>query len=106
MAKAPKLKHNPQIVTANHLARGDAVYLTRDFTWSRSIAQAVVAPDEGAAADLLAEANLQAARNIVVAPYLVPVLPGSQPPVPVQFRERIRASGPTTEAASLAEAAA
>ncbi|WP_428249889.1 DUF2849 domain-containing protein [Ferrovibrio sp.] len=97
MAKAPKLKNNPQIVTANHLVRGDVVYLTAAAAWSRSITDAAVAPDEAAAADLLAEANAQAARNIVVAPYLVPVEPGSTPPLPVQFRERIRAQGPTTE---------
>jgi len=99
MAKAPKLKHNPQIVTANHLARGDVVYLTQDFAWSRAIADAAVAPDEASAANMLAEANDQAARNIVVAPYLVPLEVGSVPPLPVQFRERIRAVGPTTEAA-------
>ncbi len=103
MAKAPKLKHNPQIVTANHLSRGDVVYLTGDHDWSGRIVDALVVPDEAAAAELLAEANAQAARNIVVGPYLVPVLPGITPPRPVQFRERIRAAGPTTEAVPTTE---
>lgn len=102
MAKAPKLKDQAHIVTANHLTSGDVVYLTIRNDWSRDIAAAFVAPNAEAAAAWLAEAEAQAARNIVVAPYLVPVdasqtPPGLTPPRPIQFRERIRAAGPTTE---------
>jgi hypothetical protein len=98
MAKAPKLKDQAHIVTANHLTSGDVVYLTIRNDWSRDIAAAFVAPNAEAAAAWLAEAEAQAARNIVVAPYLVPVDASLTPPWPIQFRERIRAAGPTTEA--------
>jgi hypothetical protein len=97
MAKAPKLKDQAHIVTANHLTGGDVVYLTARNDWSRDIAAAFVAPNAEAAAAWLTEAEAQAARNIVVAPYLVPVDASTTPPRPIQFRERIRAAGPTTE---------
>lgn len=99
MAKAPKLNNQPHLVTANHLASGDVVYLTAQNTWSRAIADAAVAPNAEAGAALLSEAEAQAKRNIVVAPYLIPVDTSVSPPNPIQFRERIRAFGPTTEAA-------
>lgn len=102
MAKAPKLDSQPQVVTANHLKSGDVVYLTGTHDWSRQIGEAAVSPDAEAGAALLAIAEAQAARNIVVAPYLVPVDTAVSPPRPVQFRERIRAEGPTTETRSAA----
>ena len=99
MAKAPKLDHQPQIVTANHLSTGDVVYLTNVANWSRSIADAAIAPNAEAGAALLATASAQAKLNIVIDPYLIPVDADAMPPRPIQFRERIRAAGPTTEAA-------
>lgn len=99
MAKAPKLNDQPQIVTANRLSTGDVVYLTKGSGWSRDIADAAVAPNAEAGAALLADATAQAKLNIVVEPYLVPVDADAAPPLPIQFRERIRAFGPTTEAA-------
>jgi hypothetical protein len=99
MAKAPKLDNQPQIVTANHLSTGDVVYLTEAASWSRSIADAAIAPNAEAGAALLAVASAQAKQNIVVEPYLIPVDADAAPPRPIQFRERIRAFGPTTEAA-------
>ncbi|WP_374631526.1 DUF2849 domain-containing protein [Ferrovibrio sp.] len=95
MAKAPKLVSNPQIVTANDLASGDVVYLTKVNSWTRAIEQAAIAPSLEHSAALLAEAEAQARRNIVVAPYAVPVTLETGNPLPVQFRERIRAAGPT-----------
>lgn len=99
MAKAPKLANQPQVVTANHLASGDVVYLTRVAGWSREIGEASVAPNAEAGAALLAVAQAQAKMNIVVEPYLIPVDITVTPPRPIQFRERIRARGPTTAAA-------
>lgn len=96
MAKAPKLNNQPQVVTANHLATGDVVYLTKTASWSRSIVDASVAPNAEAGAALLAIAVAQAKMNIVVEPYLIPVDADLTPPKPIQFRERIRAQGPTT----------
>lgn len=97
MAKAPKLNSQPQIVTANDLASGDVVYLTATADWSRNIADAAVLANAAAGAGQLALAEAQARQNLIVAPYLVPVVPGSTSPRPVQFRELIRAEGPTTE---------
>ena len=96
MAKAPKLNSQPQIVTANHLASGDVVYLSAARSWTREIGEAAIAPNAEAAAPLLAFAAAEAKRNVVVAPYLIPVDASVSPPQPVQFRERIRARGPTT----------
>lgn len=102
MAKAPKLDSQPQVVTANDLKSGDVVYLTRAAGWSRHIAEASVVPNAEAGAALLAEAAAQAKMNVIVAPYLIPVDDSLTPPLPVQFRERIRAAGPTTENAPAA----
>lgn len=96
MAKAPKLNKQPQIVTANHLASGDVVYLTASNLWTREIGEAAIARDADSAAPLLAFAEAEAKQNIVVAPYLIPVDTSVAPPLPIQFRERIRAQGPTT----------
>ena len=96
MAKAPKLANQPQVVTANHLATGDVVYLTKVASWSREIGEASVVPNSEAGAALLAVAVAQAKMNIVVDPYLIPVDTMVAPPRPIQFRERIRALGPTT----------
>lgn len=98
MAKAPKLDNQPQVVTANHLKTGDVVYLTKAADWSRKIADASVVENAQAGAALLAVAEAQAKMNIVVAPYLIPVDASSMPPKPIQYREIIRAEGPSTEA--------
>jgi hypothetical protein len=101
MAKAPKLNSQPQVVTANHLLSGDVVYLTKTSSWTRSIAEAAVVANVEAGAALLAEAEAQAKKNIVVAPYLIPVqISGDAsvtPPKPIQYREVLRAEGPSTE---------
>ncbi len=97
MAKAPKLNSQPQVVTANHLLSGDVVYLTKSANWSRRIAEAAVVANVEAGAALLAEAETQAKQNIVVAPYLIPVDASVTPPKPIQYREVLRAEGPSTE---------
>jgi predicted RNase H-like nuclease (RuvC/YqgF family) len=101
MAKAPKLDSQPQVVTANDLKSGDVVYLTDASDWSRRIAEAAVAANVEAGAALLAVAEVQAKANVVVTPYLIPVQvsgdAGVTPPRPIQYREIIRAEGPTTE---------
>jgi len=93
MAKAPKAADHPQLVTANDLLSGDVVFLS-NAGWSRKIAEAALAKGEAAAA-LLARGEADAKANIVVAPYLVPVTLEEGRPVPLQFRERIRAEGPS-----------
>ena len=97
MAKAPKLNSQPQIVTANDLRSGDAVYLTATAGWTRRIGEAAVVANVEAGTALLAEAEAQAKKNIVVAPYLIPVDASVTPPKPIQYREILRAEGPSTE---------
>lgn len=97
MAKAPKLDSQPQVVTANDLKSGDVVYLTKTASWSRKIGEASVVANAELGSALLAVAEAQAKMNIVVAPYLIPVDASSTPPKPIQYREVIRAEGPTTE---------
>lgn len=97
MAKAPKLNSQPQVVTANHLLSGDVVYLTVTAHWTRRIGEATVVANVEAGAALLAEAEAQAKQNIVVAPYLIPVDASVSPPKPIQYREVLRADGPSTE---------
>lgn len=97
MAKAPKLNSQPQIVTANDLLSGDVVYLTVTAVWTRRIGEAAVVANVEAGAALLAEAEAQVKKNIVVAPYLIPVDASLSPPKPIQYREVLRAEGPSTE---------
>ena len=103
MAKAPKLDSQPQVVTANDLLSGDVVYLTKAAGWSRRIADAAVVENARAGAVLLGTAEAQARANVVVAPYLIPVDATVTPPRPIQYREVIRAEGPTTERSPVAE---
>lgn len=85
-----------QVVTANRLGDGVVVFFDCDGGWSEQIARArVVANADGAT--LLAEAEAAAAE--VVAPYLIDIeagaVGGETPPVPLRYRERIRAFGPS-----------
>ena len=85
----------PQIVIANSLTEGFVVFLTADHTWSGSVGDAAVADDEAAAAVLL-EAGMQAeAANTIVDPYLIDVDTSGDLPSPLEYREYIRAFGPS-----------
>lgn len=48
-----RLAFSPKVVTANALFEGDAVWLTEDDRWSRSIEQAELIEDEAVAQDRL-----------------------------------------------------
>ncbi|TDI54208.1 MAG: DUF2849 domain-containing protein [Alphaproteobacteria bacterium] len=92
------------VLTANRLADGLVVFLTGDGRWSRIIAAAELLDDEAAVEAALETALADARANRVVEPYAVEVavpVTGSTTgkggdPVPTRFRERVRASGPTT----------
>ncbi len=86
------------VLTANRLADGLVVFLTGEGRWSRIIATAELLDDEAAVEAALETALADARANRVVEPYAVEVVvPASgQNPVPTRFRERVRASGPTT----------
>ncbi|BBK32645.1 uncharacterized protein DUF2849 [Stella humosa] len=83
-----------QIVTANRLTDGVVVFLTPAAGWSDAVAEAALF-DTASAAEGLAKGQADVARHIVVGAYLVDAEPGPAGPVPVEFRERIRARGPT-----------
>jgi hypothetical protein len=83
------------ILTANRLADGTAVFLDFEGAWNEDITEAVVArsPDEVTA--LEDRGVFDAARNIVVDPYLVEVRLANGRLTPVRVRERVRVGGPT-----------
>jgi hypothetical protein len=85
----------PSVMTANRLSDGAAVFIDFEGAWSENIAEALVAhsPDEIRA--LEDRGTHAAARNLVVEPYLVDVEEVAGRIVPIRYRERVRAGGPT-----------
>jgi hypothetical protein len=83
------------VLTANRLSDGAVVFLDFDGVWVESLRGAVVArsPDEARA--LESRGAFDAARNIVVEPYLVEMNEVAGNLVPVRFRERVRLGGPS-----------
>ena len=86
----------PTVVTANDLRTGAVVYLGRERTWVRSLADAAVAEDPAALAALSAVAQEALARAEVVAVYAMDVRTGAHHTEPVSVRETIRAAGAPT----------
>jgi hypothetical protein len=83
------------IVTANRLRDGAVVFLTERGDWSLAVDDSAVARDETRAAALLAQGQQAAAAQIVVAPYLAEVTAADGRVMPLAWRERIRAFGPS-----------
>ena len=83
------------MLTANRLGDGIVVFLDFEGAWSESIAEAVVArsPDEVRA--LEDRGAYDAARNLVVEPYLVEVREDGGRLTPIRYRERVRVAGPS-----------
>lgn len=86
----------PKVVTANDLLDGDAVWLTEDDDWSRTMAQAELIEDEAHAQLRLLHAQSQ--PNRVVGAYLADAKAGENGPEPVHFRESFRTMGPSNHA--------
>lgn len=84
----------PQVLTANHLAKGGVVFLDRAGGWTTRIREARVIHDPAEAATLLDQANALQATELV-GPYLVDVDAEGRP---LHLREQIRAEGPTAPA--------
>jgi hypothetical protein len=88
---------HPQMATGNDLLEGDVVYFTSVGDWSRDIADAALAVNPEAAADLLARAS--AFPNRVVGVYLVEAaLDDRGRAAPAHFREVFRTRGPSNYA--------
>ena len=85
--------YKPQVLTANDLIEGDAVWLTADDQWSRNMADAELLEDEAVAQDRLLFAIAQS--DVVVGAYLVDAEATDKGPVPVHFRETFRTLGPS-----------
>lgn len=94
-ARAGKGVEVPQAVTANRLADGIVVFLAEGERWAERASEARVARDKPAADALLAMAEADEARCVVVAPYLIEMTETPGGPAPAGLRERIRAAGPT-----------
>ncbi len=91
-----------QVVLANRLTDGRSVFLAADNAWVEALPQAELATSPAAAESLLARARAAEAANIIVDPYLVAVEEGPAGLRPSEWREQIRASGPTVHNAGLA----
>ena len=84
-----------QLVTANRLRDGLAVFLTRTGIWSESIDKATLALEPRAAAALEARAKDDETANLVTGPYLVDAERRNGRVRAAHIRERMRALGPT-----------
>lgn len=84
-----------QLVTANRLRDGIAVFLTRSGEWSEEIDGAVLAVEPAAAAALEARAREDERKTLVTGPYLVDAERLNGRVRAAHIRERMRALGPT-----------
>jgi len=84
-----------QMIIANTLAEGLVVFLTADAGWTPDIAAGAVANSDEEAAELLASAKQAEKANQVIDPYLIPVTISNGARQPTEYREFIRATGPT-----------
>jgi hypothetical protein len=83
------------VLTANRLQDGIVVYLAADGGWVESIEGAVIARSADEARSLQAQGARDAARNVVVEPYLAEVAEAGGRAVPARMRERVRVEGPS-----------
>lgn len=84
-----------QMIIANTLVDGFVVFLTDDNGWTDDIEKGALATNEADSAELLAQAKAAEAANLVIDPYLIPVVIDKGRRVPTEYREYIRATGPT-----------
>lgn len=84
-----------QLVTANRLRDGIAVFLTRSGEWSEAIDEAVLAMEPQAAAALEARAKEDERKTLVTGAYLIDAERLNGRVRAAHIRERMRALGPT-----------
>jgi sulfite reductase (NADPH) hemoprotein beta-component len=89
---------HPVAITANDLADGRVVWLASGGPWTRSLASARVFGPEEAHAALATAQEAERARHVVGA-YAVEVAVIAGVPRPLRLRERLRAAGPSVDAA-------
>jgi hypothetical protein len=83
------------MIIANTLSDGFVVFLTEAGGWSNDIAAGALADSDAAAATLLETAKAAEANNVVLDPYLIPVVLEDGQRKPTEYREYIRAYGPS-----------
>jgi len=84
-----------QLVTANRLRDGIAVFLTRTGAWSETIDEAALALEPQAAAALEARARESEKANFVTGSYLIDAERRDGRVRAFHIRERMRTLGPT-----------
>jgi len=84
-----------QLVTANRLRDGIAVFMTKSGAWSEEIDEAVLALEPAAAAALEARAREDERKTLVTGSYLVDAERLNGRVRAAHIRERMRALGPT-----------
>ena len=84
-----------QLVTANRLRDGIAVFLTRGGEWSETIDEAALALEPEAAKALEARARQDEIKTIVTGAYLIDAERRGGQVRAAHIRERMRALGPT-----------
>ena len=87
----------PMVFTANCLRDGRVVWLAEAGAWADTVAEARVFPPAEAAAGLALAQQAERAQQVVGA-YGTEVALQAGRPVPVKFRERLRAQGPSVDA--------
>jgi hypothetical protein len=80
------------VITANDLRDGDVVFWSKGG-WVDQVAEAELFPDAASADAVVEAAKTQVTR--INDPYRVDVILEDGFPVPVSYRERVRALGPT-----------
>jgi hypothetical protein len=86
---------HPSILTGNRLGDGAVVFLAADGRWVESIDAAAIARSSDETQALEAHGVHDAARNLVVEPYLAEVREAGGRLIPVRARERVRVDGPS-----------
>lgn len=83
------------VLTANRLQDGTVVFLAADGAWVENIEGAAIARSVQETQALEAQGARDAARNLVVEPYLAEVREAGGHLVPLRARERVRVDGPS-----------
>lgn len=86
---------NGQVMTANRLRDGDAVFLTRSGVWSEIIDDAVLALEPQAAAALETRAAEDVKSTLITGQYLIKAERINGKIRALEIRERMRTLGPT-----------
>ncbi len=84
-----------QVMTANRLRDGDAVFLTRSGEWSEKVDDAVLALEPLAVTALEARAAKDVEATLVTGQYLIKAERLDGKIRAIEMRERMRTTGPT-----------